>query len=37
MHGALSFLMILACPVGMALTAGGAWAASRLNRGGRHA
>jgi hypothetical protein len=36
MHGALSFLLILACPVGMALMTGGAWAASKMNGGGRH-
>jgi adenylate cyclase len=36
MHGALSFLLILACPLGMALMGAGAWAAGKLNRGGRH-
>lgn len=33
---ALSFLPILACPLGMALMGAGAWAAGKLRRSGRH-
>ena len=36
MHGALSFLLILACPLGMSVMGAGAWGAGKLNRGGRH-
>jgi len=29
-------VLILACPLGMALMGAGAWAAGKLKRGGRH-
>ena len=35
MQTALTFLLILACPVGMALMGAGAWTAGELRRG-RH-
>ena len=36
MHGAVSLLLILACPLGMALMGAGAWAAAKLGWGGRN-
>jgi hypothetical protein len=36
METALSLLLILACPLGMALMGAGAWAAGKLGHGGRH-
>jgi hypothetical protein len=36
MQTALSFLLILACPLGMALMGAGAWVAGKLGRGGGH-
>ena len=35
MQGTLGFLLILACPLGMALMGAGAWATGKLTRGGR--
>jgi hypothetical protein len=35
MQGALSFPLILACPIGMVVMGAGAWAAGELTRG-RH-
>jgi hypothetical protein len=33
MQGAVSFLLIVACPLGMAVMGAGAWAAGKLGRG----
>jgi hypothetical protein len=35
MHGVISLLLILACPLGMAPMGAGAWAAGKLGRSGR--
>jgi hypothetical protein len=35
MQTALTFLLILACQLGMALTGAGAWMAGKLGRGDR--
>ena len=36
MQTALTFPLILACPLGMALMGAGAWLAGTFDRGGRH-
>ena len=36
MQAALSLLLILACPIGMALMGAGAWFVGKLGRGGGH-
>ena len=36
MQGATSLLLILVCPLGMALMGAGAWAAGKLGRGRSH-
>jgi hypothetical protein len=36
MQSALSLLLILACPLGMAVMAAGAWALGKVRGGARH-
>lgn len=36
MQAVVPFLLVLVCPLVMALMGAGAWAAGKLGRGGRH-